>query len=266
MQPQQSPHQITLTSHTETQHWHFSQHVPTGTSEPIITCLRAVLQIQLEVVFECLWVSHCSLDSRVLLHGLHPALELWGVIQRATGKRKGLSNANGKSGGHQGNKTAQTVPFYYFLCPSTMSSLEQDASPKLQHNTNFLQQPPRVAHCCSVHKEYWCWGTSEHTRSQARYSLFQLEWFQTFKPWPDHVVNHWDWVPTIKHRVAFGQSLWRVRDVSCPQRKSTAEHYTKAPLPTGRQVHYRDQWANEGDTVYFSCACSISRVGASQYS
>lgn len=149
MQPQQSPQQITLTSHTEKQHWHFSQHVPTGTSEPIITCLRAVLQIQLEVVFECLRVSYCSLDSRVLLHGLHPALELWGVIQR----------------------------------------------------------------------------------------VFQLECFQTFKPRPDHVVNHWDWVPTIKYRVAFGQNLWRVRDVSCPWRKS-AEHYTKPPPPSGRQAHY----------------------------
>lgn len=80
--------------------------MPAGTSEPIITCLRAVLQIELEVIFECLRVSHCSLDSRVLLHGLHPALELWGVTQRATGKGKRLSNANGKLGGHEGSKTA----------------------------------------------------------------------------------------------------------------------------------------------------------------
>lgn len=70
---------------------------------------------------------------------------------------------------------------------------------------------------------------SEHTKSQAKYSLLQLEWFQTFKPWPDHVVNHWDWVPTIKHRVAFGQNLGRVRGVSCPQKEKCSRTLHKNP-------------------------------------
>lgn len=77
--------------------------MPSDTSEPIIARLRAVLQIELEEVFECLRVSHRSLDSRVLLHGLHPALELWSMAQGATGKGKNLNNANGPTGGHQGS-------------------------------------------------------------------------------------------------------------------------------------------------------------------
>lgn len=104
------------TAHTEKQHWHFSKHVPTGTSEPIITCLRAVLQIELEVIFVYLGVGHCSLDSRVFLHGLHPVLELWGVAQRATGKRRRLSNTNGKKEGHQRSKIAWEVLFYCLFC------------------------------------------------------------------------------------------------------------------------------------------------------
>lgn len=95
---------------------YFSKYVPTGTSEPIITCLKAVLQIELQVIFVYLWVSHRSLDSRVLLHGLHPALELWGVTQTATGKGKRLNNVNGKLGGHEGSKTTWTLPFYCLFC------------------------------------------------------------------------------------------------------------------------------------------------------
>lgn len=86
--------------------------MPTDVSQPIITRLWTILEIELKETSECLCVSDRIFDSWVLPHGLHPVLELWSMSQNTMGKGKSLNNINRKSGGHQGTKTALEVLCY----------------------------------------------------------------------------------------------------------------------------------------------------------
>lgn len=164
-------------------------------------------------------------------------------------------------------ETKQLEQFHFttFTVPVQCPVQRRMLPPKLQYNTNFPQQP------------------KSGPLLQCTPGILMLGHFRTHQKPSQVLTLSAGMVPDVQTMARSGSQSLRLsphhktlccvwtepgKDERCqlPPKEKCSRTPHKTPVHSERQAHYRDQWANKGDTVCFSCAHRISRVRARQLS